>query len=139
MLNHLNVDQIRQIADLSNECRAIRDSILNKTYQTDVDEVSHPRGERNPSSFDSLEVVEATDGNGKYQRLRDTIAELADDARTELRAIMWVGRGDFSAGDWDQALAQANGSSSQTVIDTLAEKADLHDYLMKGLYKLDLL
>jgi hypothetical protein len=139
MLNHLNVDQIRQIADLSNECRALRDNILNKTYQTDVDEVSRPRGERNPSSFDSLEVVEATDDSGKYQQLRDMIAELPDDARTELRAIMWVGRGDFSAGDWGQALAQANGSSSQTVIDTLAEKADLHDYLMKGLYKLDLL
>jgi hypothetical protein len=139
MLNHLTIDQIRQIADLSNECRAIRDTILNKTYQTDVDEVPRPQGERNPSSFDSLEVVEAADDSGKYQRLRSMIADLTDDARIELRAIMWVGRGDFAAGNWDQALAQADGSANQAVIDTLAEKADLHDYLMKGLYKLDLL
>jgi hypothetical protein len=139
MLNHLNVDQIKQIADMSNECRAVRDTILNKTYQTDVDEVSRPRGERNPSSFDSLEVVEAVDDSGKYQQLRGMIADLTDDARIELRAIMWIGRGDFSAGEWDKALTQADGSSNQTVIDTLAEKADLHDYLMKGLYKLDLL
>jgi len=139
MLNHLTVDQIRQIADMSNECRAVRDTILNKTYQTDVDEVSRPRGERNPSSFDSLEVVEAMDDSGKYQQLRGMIADMTDDARIELRAVMWVGRGDFSAGEWDKAFSQADGSSSQTVIDTLAEKADLHDYLMKGLYKLDLL
>jgi hypothetical protein len=139
MLNHLTIDQIRQIADLSNECRAIRDTILNKTYQTDVDGVPRPQGERNPSSFDSLEVVEAADDSGKYQRLRSMIADLTDDARIELRAIMWVGRGDFAAGNWDQALAQADGSANQAVIDTLAEKADLHDYLMKGLYKLDLL
>jgi len=101
--------------------------------------VPRPQGERNPSSFDSLEVVEAADDSGKYQRLRSMIADLTDDARIELRAIMWVGRGDFAAGNWDQALAQADGSANQAVIDTLAEKADLHDYLMKGLYKLDLL
>jgi hypothetical protein len=139
MLNHLTVDQIRQIADLSNECRAIRDNILNKTYQTDLEDVSRPQGERNPTSFDSLEVVEAMDDSGKYQRLRGMIADLTEDARIELRAVMWVGRGDFSAGEWDKALTQADGSSNLTVIDTLAEKADLHDYLMKGLYKLDLL
>ena len=139
MLNHLTVDQIRQIADMSNECRALRDTILNKTYQTDVDEVSLPRGERNASSFDSLEVVEAVDGTGKYQQLRGMIADLTDDARIELRTVMWIGRGDFSAGEWDKALTQADGSSNQTVIDTLAEKAGLHDYLMKGLYSLDLL
>jgi hypothetical protein len=139
MLNHLTVDQIRQIADMSNECRALRDTILNKTYQTDVDGVSLPRGERNASSFDSLEVVEAMDGTGKYQQLRGMIADLSEDARIELRAVMWIGRGDFSAGEWNEALTQADGSSSQTVIDTLAEKAGLHDYLMKGLYNLDLL
>ena len=44
MLNHLTVDQIRQIADMSNECRAIRDTILNKTYQTDVDGGIAPPG-----------------------------------------------------------------------------------------------
>ena len=139
MLNHLTVDQIKQIADMSNECRAVRDTILNKTYQTDVDEVARPRGERNPSSFDSLEVVEAADDSGKYQRLRGMIADLSDDARIELRTVMWIGRGDFSASEWDKALTQADGSSNQTVIDTLAEKADLHDYLMKGLYNLNLL
>jgi hypothetical protein len=139
MLNHLTVDQIRQIADMSNECRAIRDNILNKTYQTDLEDVSRPQGERNPTSFDSLEVVEAMDDSGKYQRLRGMIADLTEDARIELRAVMWIGRGDFSAGEWDKALTQADGNSNLTVIDTLAEKADLHDYLMKGLYKLDLL
>jgi Protein of unknown function (DUF3775) len=139
MLNHLTIDQIKQIADMSNECRALRDTILNKTYQTDVDEVPLPRGERNPSSFDSLEVVEAVDDSGKYQQLRSMIANLTDDARIELRTVMWIGRGDFSAGEWNKALTQADGSSNQTVIDTLAEKADLHDYLMKGLYNLNLL
>ena len=79
------------------------------------------------------------DGTGKYQQLRGMIADLTEDARIELRAVMWIGRGDFSAGEWNKALTQADGSSSQTVIDTLAEKAGLHDYLMKGLYNLDLL
>ena len=67
MLNHLTVDQIRQIADLSNECRAIRDNILNKTYQTDLEDVSRPQGERNPTSFDSLEVVEICHPTNQFQ------------------------------------------------------------------------
>ena len=54
MLNHLTVDQIRQIADMSNECRAIRDNILNKTYQTDLEDVSRPQGERNPHRSTAL-------------------------------------------------------------------------------------
>jgi hypothetical protein len=138
MLNQLSVDQIRQIADLSNECRSIRDQILNKTYQTDTDEEPRAKGERNPSAFDSLEVVEAADDSGTYERLREMIASLPDDARSELRAVMWVGRGDFAAGDWDQALTQAQGMANETAIDTLTEKADLHGYLMKGLFKLGL-
>ena len=52
------------------------------------------------------------DDSGKYQRLRGMIADLTEDARIELRAVMWVGRGDFSAGEWDQALTQADGSST---------------------------
>ncbi|WP_198038889.1 DUF3775 domain-containing protein [Skermanella stibiiresistens] len=138
MLDNLEIDQIERIAELSDECRQIRDTILNKTYQSDVDEEPNARGERNPSSFDSLEVVEAADDSGKYQRLRGMIADLSEDARIELRAVMWIGRGDFAAGDWGKAMAQADGAANLTVIDTIAEKADLHDYLMKGLYKLGL-
>ena len=48
MLNHLTVDQIRQIADMSNECRAIRDNILNKTYQTDLEDDRAPRASEIP-------------------------------------------------------------------------------------------
>jgi hypothetical protein len=138
MLKNLSIDQINRIAELAEQARSVRDLLLNKMYQTEADETPKPRGERNPSALDSLEVVQAADDSGIYDRLRQSIESLSPEAQAELRALMWVGRGDFAAGDWDEALTQASGTASLTTVDTLSDKADLHDYLMKGLYKMDL-
>jgi len=56
----------------------------------------------------------------------------------ELRALLWVGRGDYAAKDFDRAVADATSSPDDVTIGALMEQADLHAFLMKGLYEMKL-
>ena len=47
-----------------------------------------------------------------------------------------IGSGDYAADQWDQALADADHLAHSAFISELADEADLHDRLMKGLYEL---
>ena len=51
---------------------------------------------------------------------------------------MLIGRGDYAAGQWEEAVAAAQAVPDGSDIDYVAEKAPLRDYLMKGLYELKL-
>ena len=39
--------------------------------------------------------------------IREAIEDLNEDEQVELVALTWVGRGDFSAAEWEDALAAA--------------------------------
>ena len=49
---------------------------------------------------------------------------------------MRIGSSDYARDDWAKALAAADNVSEANVVDDLAEEVDLHDRLMKGLYKI---
>ena len=52
--------------------------------------------------------------------IREAIEDLNEDAQAELVALTWVGRGDFSATEWDDAVAAAQerhtGPSSEYLL-----------------------
>ena len=52
--------------------------------------------------------------------IREAIEDLNEDAQAELVALTWVGRGDFSAAEWDEAVAAAQerhtGPSSEYLL-----------------------
>jgi hypothetical protein len=49
----------------------------------------------------------AADGDPSLRELRCEIDDMDEDHRHELVALLWVGRGVFEAGEWDEALATA--------------------------------
>ena len=57
-------------------------------------------------------------------------------SRQKLWAVMRIGSGDYAAGEWDLAIADAVRLADSAFISELADEADLHDRLMKGLYEL---
>ena len=61
---------------------------------------------------------------------------LPPEARHELLAVLWIGRGDFAPREWEEALDEAQGRSTDDDVDYIAERGPLHDYLAKGLYLL---
>lgn len=65
--------------------------------------------------------------------LRNRLAKLGTDALIELKALVWLGRGD--APRYDLALSHAKQNTAGDV-HYLAAKAPLHTYLRKGVEKL---
>jgi len=86
----------------------------------------------NPSDDGSREVLEDTPDNPTEQELRDAIEGLNLAEAQELLALMWLGRGDFDAESWPDALRQARDTMSGTEADYLLGTPLLADYLEEG-------
>src|SRR6185295_4495325 len=63
---------------------------------------------------DEREVLLDTPDNPTEQELRDAIDGLGIPERQELLALMWLGRGDYDAASWSEALQQARQTQSAT-------------------------
>src|SRR5690349_17464682 len=77
-------------------------------------------------------ILEDRPDNPTQQELAAAIDQLSDDQRDELVAMMWLGRGDYTKDDWDDALETArerhNGKEAHYLMGTPL----LADYLEEG-------
>ena len=77
-------------------------------------------------------ILEDRPDNPTAQELKDALETLNNDQRDEIVALTWVGRGDFSGEDWDEALGAAherhNGYEARYLMGTPL----LADYLEEG-------
>lgn len=67
--------------------------------------------------------------------LRDFIGELNEDEQAALIALAWIGRGDYDAADWDEALRLArerNEGGGRDAADYLLRMEMLGDLLAEG-------
>ena len=138
MLKQISVDTVKQAADLAHEAVADRQRFLAGMRNIDLEEQRSERGSRNPTDLDALSIL-SSDASGALDQLRRMLEELTPEQRVELRAVMIVGRGDFAGNQWDRALDEAGRAPDASHYTDIAERVDLHDYLMKGLYELNLL
>ena len=81
---------------------------------------------------DEREVLLDTPDNPTEQELRDAIDGLNVDEREELLALMWLGRGDYDAQSWAEAMRQARDSRTSTETEYLVGTPLLGDYLEEG-------
>lgn len=136
VLQHLKVEEIRDIADLARQTREAQNRLLNKLRVVDRFEDGKLI---ETETTGTLESLDASLGNEALDELKRRIEALSQDARHELLSVMWIGRGDFAAAEWDRAVEQAASSTDAATVDFIAERAPLHDYLIKGLYQLKLI
>jgi hypothetical protein len=65
--------------------------------------------------------------------LEQFVADLDDDEAAALVALLWIGRGDFEAGDWEAAVAQARERRESPTASYLLGEPLLPDYLEDAL------
>jgi hypothetical protein len=85
-----------------------------------------------PSDDDERQVLLDTPDNPTEQELRDAIDGLGPPERQELLALMWLGRGDYDADSWPEALREARDSTIASVTDYLVGTPLLGDFLEEG-------
>ncbi len=60
------------------------------------------------------------------------------DQQCEIVALTWIGRGDYTKDDWDEALRTANQQHNERTAEYLLGMPLLPDYLEEGLAQFDL-
>lgn len=65
--------------------------------------------------------------------LRDLINDLNEDETVELIALAWIGRGDFDADEWAEAVAEARQRPKNKTAQYLMGMPMLGDWLEEGL------
>lgn len=84
------------------------------------------------------EVLEDLPDDPVYQELKSFIDDLDVDDQCEIVALMWVGRGDFDASEWSQALEQARQEHTPQTAEYLLGTPLLADLLSEGLAQFDI-
>jgi hypothetical protein len=72
-----------------------------------------------------------------FQELKATIEDLEPDQQVSVVALMWLGRGDYTADEWSSALRRAGESWNERTAEYLIGTPLLADYLAEGLEQLE--
>jgi hypothetical protein len=134
MLNDNETGDIRRIAELAQKAGEAQDRAFVNASVLELDEPHPPQAEARP--VNDLGLAALPDDEPAVRALRDAIEGASDEFRRKLWAVSRIGSGDYSADQWGQALADADHLAHSAFISELADEADLHDRLMKGLYEL---
>lgn len=97
------------------------------------DDVTFPEEPEVPDEYWSNQLVADFGSDPYYLELKTTIDDLEPDQQISLLALMWLGRGDFSISEWNDALRHAEESRSNHLADYLIGTSLLADYLAAGL------
>lgn len=82
------------------------------------------------------EVLETYADDLTYQELQFSINDLEPDQQITLVALMWVGRGDFDATEWESAVDEATQQHNNRTAEYLLSTPLVADYLEEGLKSL---
>ena len=99
-------------------------------------EPNEPDPGSNPTDDDEREILVDYAGDPTLEELRSAIEALDDDETIDLIALVWVGRGDFTRDEWENAQALASDRHRQGSADYLLGIPTLGDLLEEGLAEL---
>src|ERR1700738_4845857 len=85
-----------------------------------------------PPDDDERQGLLDTPDNPTEEEVRDAIDGLGPPERQELLALMWLGRGDYDAESWPEALQQARQTQSASETTYLLGTPLLGDYIEEG-------
>ena len=104
-----------------------------KEADTDPDSGSNPIDDGATDVLTSSEGDEGTDGTER--EFRGLIAAMNEDERADLLALLYIGRGDFDADEWEDAVAQAHerDAAEGHLANYLIGTPNLADLLDEGL------
>lgn len=121
--------------------RDIIDGIIDKAHEfNEREDVTPLEDETEPEIGDaelSGQMASRYGADPFYQQLKSTIDDLAPEQQITLVTLMWVGRGDYSIDEWDDALEHAEESWNDHTADYLIGTPLLADYLTEALEQVE--
>ena len=103
-----------------------------KVPQTDPDSGS------NPSDDESVDALEFGPSDDTRHELISAIHDLNDDEQCDLIALIYLGRGDFTLGEWNEARLAVREIGRQHIPSYVAGIPLASDYLQEGLSQFNL-
>lgn len=132
MLKELTPDKIDEIAALANETRAAQDDLLERARLGSAGTGAEGEpGDRIDEELDTPASLAAAGDIGPLPALRRGIDALTPAQRCELLAVMYIGRGEFAADGWHDALERAAQVPEASLTQYVTDETQLHDYLKK--------
>lgn len=110
--------------------------ILKAREFDDKDELGQSDQDAGPADAMLEKSMRYVDDDPVAQEIKDTIDGLNEDQQAELVALTWIGRGDFSAQEWPEAVRTARERRTNATSDYLLGTPLLGDYLEEGMTQL---
>lgn len=86
-----------------------------------------------PSEDWALQALAEHNEDSVFQEFKSAIDDLEPDQQQAVVALMWVGREEFDADEWDAALAEARAEWNESTAEYLIAHPQLAHYLLEGL------
>lgn len=97
------------------------------------EEVVIPEEPGSPADDWAMQVLADHADDMTYLDLKTQLDDLDPEQQVLLVAIMWLGRGDFEADEWDTAVEEAKDNWTPYMADYLIATPLVADYLTEGL------
>ncbi len=98
---------------------------------------SDPRSGSNATDDGMTDVLEDKSHDAITGELRQLIRDMDLDEQVSLVALAWIGRGTYSAAEWDEAVLRARQAHNNHTAEYLMGLPLLGDYLEDGVAALD--
>jgi len=97
------------------------------------DVVTNPDSSSSGADDRMISVLEEHADDPAYEEAQAFIGALSEDEQIDLVALTWLGRGDYTADDWDEVRAEAADAHNERTAEYLLGTPLLPDYLDEGL------
>lgn len=97
------------------------------------EEVVIPEEPGNPADDWAMQVLADHADDLTYLDLKTQIDDLDPEQQVRLVALMWLGRGDYEADEWEMAVEDAKDNWTPNTADYLIATPMVSDYLIEGL------
>ena len=112
--------------------------LINKAHEFHAKEgVVIPEVPNSPADDWGRQVLADHIDDFSYQEMLYAINDLEPDQASELLALLWLGRGDYEADEWESAVNDARDSWDEQTITNIIATPLVADYLTEGLELLD--
>jgi len=97
------------------------------------EEVSEPDPGSNPSDDKDVEILEDYPDDPVVEEITSFVNSLSVDEQVDLVTLMWLGREDYTAADWDSVREEAARAHNERTAEYLLGTPNLGDLLEEGL------
>jgi hypothetical protein len=121
---HIPLDTLCSLVELAREFQA-------------KEEVAFPEVPASPSDDWAMQVLADHVDDHNLAEFSSIVGEMSERQRSELIALMWLGRGDYSVEEWEEAVDEALGDYSIRAAAYVLAHPMVSDHLEEGMIALD--